>query len=472
VAPDRPNVLLVVLDTARADHFGPLGGLAATPSFDRLAARGTAVRAFAAAPWTVPSHASLFSGLLPFEHGVTGAAAIGPDRRLASLRPRIDALRGRWLPEAFRRAGYRTVAISANVWITPSMGFDAGFEEYHAVGMAAVTPRGEDHHWRARDLVPQPVLRRAKRGARYVRDARRGRDFGSRRALDLLRGLAASPGERPLFCFVNLMECHAPYLPPDGWNPLRGRDRLRGPAVNHRYLGDAFVAAYTLGAEEIPDDALRILRALYAGEVAYADHVLGQALEAFAPLGDRTVVAVTADHGENLGEDHRLGHVLSLDRRLLEVPLALAAPEPPPLPAVPSLADVPRLLAAAAGLDESPFPVRDGTVALAQYEGGWAHLRRAPDVARHHHLDAAQERTLRAPMLAATDGTTLMVRTADADRVETLSDAAGVPGVEDAKRLGTELDRLPAEPPASTATGATPTEEAEIEERLRELGYL
>jgi arylsulfatase A-like enzyme len=462
VATDRPNVLLVVLDTARADHFGPAGG-PPTPNFDALAARGSAVRAFSTSAWTVPSHASMFSGLLPFEHGVTGAAAITEDRRLASLAPAIAAHRDRWLPEVFRQAGYRTVAISANVWITPTMGFDLGFEEFLAVGMASVTPRGGDHRWRVRDLVPAPVLRRSKRAARYLRDARRGRDFGGRHAVRAIRSMAADARERPLFVFVNVMECHAPYLPPDPFNPLLGRQRLRGPAVNHRYLGDAFVSAYSLGAVDASEEDLGILRALYSGEVAYADRVLGGILDGLGPMRDRTIVAVTSDHGENLGEEHRLGHVLSLDERLLSVPLVVAGPDTPELAGTTSLRDLPLLLCRAAGLDRHPFegPSVD-SVAIAQYESGWNHLRRAPEVLRRYRLSAEQEAVLRGPMTAATDGRTLVVRRADGERVE--GPQEGVP------ELRRALDAAPKQPAAPE--GFTALEEAEIEERLRELGYL
>lgn len=468
-----PDVVLVVLDTARADHFGPFGGRSRTPAFDDLAERGEAVRAWSTSPWTVPSHASMFSGQLPFEHGVTGAAAITPDRRLASLRPAIEARTDRWLPERFRRAGYRTVAISANVWITPTMGFDLGFDRFEPVGMASVTPRGADpdHRWRMRDLVPDPVRRRAKQTVRYVRDARRGRDFGASQALRRVRSTLDESGSEPLFLFVNVMEAHAPYLPPPAFNPLEGRERLRGPGLNHRYLGDEFVAAYNLGVSgvEVPAHDLELLRALYSGEVAYADRFLAGLLEALGERLDRTVVAVTADHGENLGEDHRLGHVLAVDERLLSVPLAVRGPDAGGLAGLgraPSLQDVPWLLAEAAGLREHPYARSGGEVALAQYESGWNHLRRAAQVERRHRLTGEQRAALRSSIVAATDGATLLVRSSGGvgggDRV------TGPP--EAVQALDRALNRQATGP--EDVSGYTPIEEAEVEERLRELGYL
>jgi arylsulfatase A-like enzyme len=271
------------------------------------------------------------------------------------------------------------------------------------------------------------------------------------------------PRERPLFLFVNVMEAHAPYLPPPPHNPLTGLDRLRAPVVNHRYLGDEFVAAHNLGAfgTDVPEDDLAVLRSLYAGEIGYADRFVGALLDALESRLDRTVLAVTADHGENLGEDHRLGHALAVDERLLSVPLALAGPGTPTgLGQATSLVDLPRLLAGAARLPDHPYEERKDGVALAQYESGWNHLRRAANVERR--LTPEQRGALRAPITAATDGSTLLVRGPDGDRVTGFGEGTDT--------LREALDAQPAGPDAPR--GYTPVEEAEVEERLRELGYL
>jgi arylsulfatase A-like enzyme len=458
-------VLLVVVDTARADHFGPFGGRARTPAFDTLAARGQATRAISTSPWTVPSHASLFSGLLPFDHGVTGAAAITPQRHLASLAPAIEKHRERWLPEVLRTAGYQTLGVSANVWVTPPMGFDLGFDRFVPVGMARVTPRGAKAERGLADLLPDGLRRRLKRTIRYARDAREGRDFGSREILKVLKPFAAGHHDRPFFCFVNVMETHAPYLPPAGFNPLSSADRWKAPHYNHKYLGDEFVAAYNLGEAEAPAEALATLGKLYAAEVSYADAFLGQLLDAFAPSSSSTLVVVTADHGENLGEDHLLGHVLSLDERLISVPLAVAGPGAEAFGLadrpVTSLAWLPGLIARAIGLDRNLYD-EPADVAVAQYESGWNHLRKAADVERRYQLTAEQKAAFRATHQAATDGATFVIRTADAERV------VGPP--DPAERLRAAL--APAADASAEAGAYSPEEEAEIEERLSELGYL
>src|SRR5688500_12318268 len=108
---DRPNLILLVLDTTRAD-----GVLAprSFPGFGDLMRQGTVFsQAVSTSPWTLPSHGSLFSGLLPHEHGLTGDAAV-VGGHLRPLGTQIQALGERWLPTRLSRAGYRTFAASAN----------------------------------------------------------------------------------------------------------------------------------------------------------------------------------------------------------------------------------------------------------------------------------------------------------------------------------------------------------------------
>src|SRR5262249_45288827 len=189
---------------------------------------------------------------------------------------------------------------------------------------------------------------RARGAGRSVRAARRGRDFGSKEALGRVRSRAAAPGDRPWFLFVNVMEAHAPYLPPPGFGELAPKDRFKGPSLNHRYMGDAFVAAYNVGAvDDIVKEELKVLRRLYRAEVEYVDTFLAGAVEALHDQLDRTVVVVTADHGENLGEDHRLGHVAALDERLVRVPLAVIGRDARPVYDGMSLAALPGVVAGA-----------------------------------------------------------------------------------------------------------------------------
>src|SRR4051812_33981729 len=114
------NVLVVVFDTARADAFEPYGAPAgASPTLAQLASGGQAVPdMFATACWTLPSHASMFTGMLPRALGLSQA----PQGTPHGARPVLESQRERLLPEVLRRAGYETRAASANIWVSPHAG--------------------------------------------------------------------------------------------------------------------------------------------------------------------------------------------------------------------------------------------------------------------------------------------------------------------------------------------------------------
>src|SRR4051812_45144542 len=124
----RSNVLLIVLDTARADE---LEAPDAPPALAQLARRGLAVQgAHSTASWTLPSHASMFTGLLPRAVGLTHA----PARTPGSCHGAMESQRDRLVAEVVRRAGYATAAASANLWVSPASGFDIGFDEFVSIG--------------------------------------------------------------------------------------------------------------------------------------------------------------------------------------------------------------------------------------------------------------------------------------------------------------------------------------------------
>lgn len=121
---DRPNVVVVLLDTARADVFEPYGAArGSTPAIAQLARRGSAAPAmYAPSSWTMPSHAAMFTGLTPRAAGLGGAPGI----TVADCRPAMERHRRRLLPEVMRRSGYVAKGVSCNLWITEQSGFATG----------------------------------------------------------------------------------------------------------------------------------------------------------------------------------------------------------------------------------------------------------------------------------------------------------------------------------------------------------
>lgn len=293
---EAPDVLLVVLDTARADRVpAPAGAPFATPALDRVVREGTTwTHAFSTSCWTLPAHASLFTGLEAADHGC------GWER--PALDPTLPTLASR-----LRDAGWRTGGFSANPWISREFGFDRDFDRF-VEGNAARLPR---RPWASAFLLGRwDGLFEDKRGATLASEA--------------LRFLDGSDG-RASFVFLNLLEPHLPYAPPRRWldrAAADGWDRDELLAIDQDRLKDLLP-----GSSRSPRE-IEGLERLYAAEIAYADSILGEVLRRLEESGrlDRTLLVVTSDHGENLGDHPPLDHQLALWDTLVRVPLVVRWP--------------------------------------------------------------------------------------------------------------------------------------------------
>jgi arylsulfatase A-like enzyme len=204
----------------------------------------------------------------------------------------------------------------------------------------------------------------------WARQAARGRtDDGARAAEAHLSQWIEAGTTQPFFWFVNLTECHSPYLPPRPFNDLGmlGRMRVADEARTHLTLESIWKTS--LGMRQIPADALARMRRLYRASVSAMDAWLGRLLQRLDEAGllSDTIVIVTSDHGENLGECGFIGHCFSLDDRLLHVPFVTSWADFPDLA---SLADLPRALAQTLGLAHHPWdpPGHGPGIAVAQME--------------------------------------------------------------------------------------------------------
>jgi arylsulfatase A-like enzyme len=302
-----PDLLFLMCDTARADAFEPWGGSVPTPNAVRIATEGRSFsRAVAPAPWTLPSTASMFSGLLPTEHGITGECFRWTAGRPSSPREAVRGFGGSWLPEALRDRGYATWAASCNGWISVWGGFDRGFDSFIQLHQRF---RGGRGRW----------ARLKRRADRFL-----GRmDRGGRDALDAYGRALGDGGVRPLFAFVNLMEVHTPYDPPRGYYPYppwrrpRTRRLTGGPGTSRRFL------ALNAGLVEPDPGFVGDIRLLYYESARYEDWLVGRFLDVVRDRGRPTVVVLVSDHGENLGEHGLFAHNSSLHETVLHVPLAL-----------------------------------------------------------------------------------------------------------------------------------------------------
>ena len=284
-----PNVVLVSVDTLRADAVGAYGSRIPTPALDRLAGEGVLFEsALAPAPETAPSHASLLTGLEIGRHGV--------------LRNGVPlAASAATLAEAFRDAGYATAAFVSSFVLDPRFGWDRGFQRYDA----EFPKRGES-------LRHRVDFAREHRFEGYDRAA----PATTARALAWLE---AAP--EPFFLFLHYFDPHAPYggapeltsRVPEDWVQRRARRWL--PLLRREIPG------LTL-------DELALMIRHYHAEVMLVDAALGRVLGALEDreLRDRTLVAVTADHGEGLGQHGSLGHAHNLSEEQVRVPLILSWP--------------------------------------------------------------------------------------------------------------------------------------------------
>jgi arylsulfatase A-like enzyme len=303
----RPSIFLIVLDTVGADHLQTYGYERETmPNLDQWS-RGVLVfsRATASAGWTSPSHASMFSGLPVSRHGIH------------SSRHRFytEGFEGiPWLAGRLAEEGYYRLAVAANHYALP-YDLREGFTQ-------VLTPHRIEWHisnlGAAADYF-SPLLR-------WVNEPMRWRlpYLDAERIVDVVKR-AVPGGDGPVFCFVNFMDAHSPYNPParDLDDFEQGKKRLFSRYYTHRRL--------TRRWRSLPEGKSVVLNALYDAELHGLDSQLARLLDWIDErYGDDTIVVVTSDHGEELGDDGRVGHEYGLSQALLHVPLLVRSPDLPP----------------------------------------------------------------------------------------------------------------------------------------------
>lgn len=305
---DRPNVLLIVMDTTRADHLSCYGyPRRTTPNLDRLANDGVLFeQARSAAIWTLPAHASLFTGLFLSQHGA--------DRSHMRLDDRFTTI-----AELLHDRGYQTAGFSNNSWVSPATNFHQGFEVFEEPQLAS---------WVLSRLALPSLVEKLL--ARSVFPGARGDAAMTNRRIRRWFNTVYEP-HAPFFLFVNYLEPHYSYEPPRPY-------RRRFFAAGREAAAWALEKRLRTPSERVPpillsEEQRAILSDLYDGELAYLDARIGELLADLArrALLDETLVVVTSDHGENLGDHQLFQHQFCLYETLLHVPLILRYP--PALPA-------------------------------------------------------------------------------------------------------------------------------------------
>jgi arylsulfatase A-like enzyme len=302
-AAGKPNIILITLDAATADHFSCYGySQRTTPNLDGLAKRGVQFdNAIAPSSWTLPSFASMFTGLYPHQQGADFLSPL-PERF-----PTIAM--------ALKSAGYQTAGFNANMaYGQTSQGIARGFDRY------------EDGSENLRQNFVQTLFGRALVKfiyMRFVRPERPERQNAEEINRDVFRWFSHRT-RRPYFLFINYFDVHDPYFAPRPYSKRFGEL----PYGVERRIRDE------IGGAERPTLSSADQASLVAGydnTLAYADNQIDVLLQFLAKSPDwsNTVVIITADHGDTFGEHGPYLHGMNLWRELVHVPLIIVGPGVP-----------------------------------------------------------------------------------------------------------------------------------------------
>ena len=278
----RPNILLITVESIRADHVGGYGyGRATTPSLDALAEEGIVFEnAYAVTSWTLPSHASIFTGLYPAAH------------RVVDYLSRLDDSHTT-LAEVLREAGYQTAGFISGPFLQEVYNLNQGFEIYDE---STSNPQGNQ--------AAHADVTNARMESLLTRFLREGRS-----------------ADRPFFLFAYLWDPHYDYIPPPPYD-----EAFVPPEAEPIDLG-GYETKGVVSRDSSPNQLAYVI-SQYDGEILWTDALLGRLWSLLDELNlwEDTAVVVTSDHGEEFFEHGTKGHRNNLYEESVRVPLILRAP--------------------------------------------------------------------------------------------------------------------------------------------------
>jgi arylsulfatase A-like enzyme len=302
-----PNIILIVLDATRQDHLSCYGyPKNTTPNIDEFSKDSVTYKnAFSVSPWTLPSFASIFTGLYPSQHGV--------DRSTPLLDGEYTTI-----SEYLRNLGYETLFITNNSWLNEHSKFNRGFDSFLKV-------------WQFYQVNEDPVGRRGLQKDKFtlknaIYDIKQGNtlknlvnaiygkffykrsDFGARKVNSLFKKwYTTKHRKKPFFACLHYLEPHLEYIPRKEF-----AEKFLPDGVGHKGAmkinQDAW--SYICGENKFSERELEILNALYDAELNYLDYRIGELIGFLKEVGvyADTSIIITADHGENVGEHDLMDH--------------------------------------------------------------------------------------------------------------------------------------------------------------------
>jgi arylsulfatase A-like enzyme len=299
---DRPNILIVVMDATRADHLSSYGyGRKTSPNVDQLASQGVLYeQAIAAANWTLASMASIFTGLHVVQHGTSFHHQY--------LEPRFVTM-----AQALQSHGYQTALFSAGGWVSETFGMNRGFDVFYNYVDGFEWMRRFSKKVTPIENVISKVRQVALAGELGKMTYEMERDVRTWLHRDV-------QADKPFFAVAHFGDPHWPWFhhPKYAWRNGNS-PRMFAPDGNKYMAGEL-----ELGAKDF-----QTMTDYYDGEVRFLDSYLGRLFNWMRAGGylDNTLLVVTADHGEHLGDHKQMGHKLSVYESLLHVPLILYHPK-------------------------------------------------------------------------------------------------------------------------------------------------
>jgi arylsulfatase A-like enzyme len=288
MADRMPNIVLITMDTTRVDHLSCYGyERETTPNIDKLAEEGHLfTRAVSTSSWTLPAHASLFTGTYPSRHG----ARFAPHGAKANAPLHVNKLDGQYptLAEILGDRGYKTAGIGGGPWFHKEFGLGRGFDFF----MNGAVEGGAQWMAMTAEELNEPALNWLERNYK-----------------------------KPFFLFLNYFDPHTPYHAPAPFDTKFGQPKS---------VTDAFEVAEKVmkHREKLSDEELHSLLLAYDNEIAYADFHLGNLLAKMKELGvyDNSIIVVTSDHGEYFGEHDLLTHSVTVYEEVVRIPLIIKFP--------------------------------------------------------------------------------------------------------------------------------------------------
>lgn len=447
----KPNIVLITMDTVRGDHLSCCGyPQPTTPHIDELAEEGALFpNVVSAAPWTLPSHASIFTSEYVRTHGA--------NRKMYYLSEKAVTL-----AETLADAGYQTAGFAGGPNCKALFGLGQGFQHYDDQLDVRLSTRALDL------ALPQEIYERFDLPCPWFVDGERTAPEMNRRVFAWLQNRDKN---RPFFLFINYFDAHEWYR----WH--RGITPKFDPSadkISHR----DFIEALLFGRKLTEEEKKRLI-ARYDGEIAYLDDYMGRLFAELQRLGllDKTIVAITSDHGESFSEHGHYSHGTALYDEQIMVPLVLRYPEAVPkglkIEEQVSTIDIAPTLLELAGVDVPETMQGESLVGLLaglrehRKEAFSENLMVSHDAQGAVYDQMEAVRTLRAKYIESTGKTELYDLKNDPQELTNIADQSNL-----AETFRAKLERWrKTYPKSNIAEGGIEADDQTLEQ-LRQTGYI